>query len=76
MAQPAEKPRVGLLGLTLELYEQLAPGLRSAARIGSAARCCQPWPRRPTFISSARPFAAMTSRRSWRATRRRASTRW
>ncbi|MGO8688415.1 MAG: hypothetical protein ACLQLG_02170 [Thermoguttaceae bacterium] len=28
MAQPAEKPRVGLLGLTLELYEQLAPGLR------------------------------------------------
>ena len=28
MTQPAEKPRVGLVGLTLELYEQLAPGLR------------------------------------------------
>ena len=32
MAQPAEKPRVGLLGLTLELYEQLAPGSAQAPR--------------------------------------------
>ena len=69
------RPRVGLLALTLELYEQLAPGLRAAARaVVATSPCCLRWPPAPTSASAGRSIAARTSRRSWPSTSRPAST--
>ena len=74
MATRAIRPRVGVLALTLELYETLLPELRPGRQQWLERAVLPMLGRSPTCRSRGPYSVARTSRRPWRSTKRPAWT--